>query len=489
MANVSESNLAEVVSMSDDTDSTKAISHTEIYDVSFDSSSICSGVTEENLIVFLQNFSKIFVEKETKETKVISMALGVLQSSEGHNMVKQFISGIVAFFQDCFREAERENNDKQKAIKVEKVFAERRADGSQYIAAVQNVWDNLLCCLEQIPEDTNNEFSKASTTIIQQILQHFWSAKINKAQFNVKSDDQQTKIKSFSTICIDSSEHESIKDHAGWILKRTRDVLINGPNQIPLKETDEPTSTILYANKSSALEIISHLGTDVKQSDSKFRFLVHDHVTPFFVYLHNLLEEMLKPTNLESQRGNVLLHCLSQLSKNKELREKWLALISDSDLKTAIVVLQRVVTFFLKSKQQIVREKEGLKPNKNSTALRQGIKSSMKKNTNRQARTSTEISTLRDDLGCSKTVADFLSNLTKLSLTEKRTLLSELHGKELTKILKAIGQPGLSGKKKENQITVLLQAIENGTSIIKYPEEVCKPKFKCWKNLFLGKRR
>ena len=69
----------------------------------------------------------------------------------------------------------------------------------------------------------------------------------------------------------------------------------------------------------------------------------------------------------------------------------------------------------------------------------------MKKNTSRQTRTSTEISTLRDDLGCSKTVADFLSNLTKLPLTEK-TLLSELHGKELTKILKAIGQPGLSGK-------------------------------------------
>ena len=126
-----------------------------------------------------------------------------------------------------------------------------------------------------------------------------------------------------------------------------------------------------------------------------------------------------------------------------------------------------------------MREK-GLKPNKNSTALRQGIKSSMKKNTSRQTRTSTEISTLQDDLGCSKTVADFLSNLTKLPLTEKRTLLSELHGKELTKILKAIGQPGLSGKKKENQITVLLQAIEYRTSIIKYPEEICKPKFKCW---------
>ena len=66
---MSESNLAEVVSMSDDTDSTKAISHTEIYDVYFDSSSICSGVTEENLIVFLQIFSKIFVKKETKGKK------------------------------------------------------------------------------------------------------------------------------------------------------------------------------------------------------------------------------------------------------------------------------------------------------------------------------------------------------------------------------------------------------------------------------------
>ena len=49
-------------------------------------------------MVFLQNFPRIFVEKETKETKVISLALGVLQSSEGHDLVKQFISSIVAFF-------------------------------------------------------------------------------------------------------------------------------------------------------------------------------------------------------------------------------------------------------------------------------------------------------------------------------------------------------------------------------------------------------
>ena len=43
------------------------------------------------------------------------------------------------------------------------------------------------------------------------------------------------------------------------------------------------------------------------------------------------------------------------------------------DIKASIVVLQRIVTFFVKSKQQIIREKEGLKPNKNSVSLRRGI--------------------------------------------------------------------------------------------------------------------
>ena len=40
------------------------------------------------------------------------------------------------------------------------------------------------------------------------------------------------------------------------------------------------------------------------------------------------------------------------------------------------VVLQRIVTFILKSKQQIFREKDGLKPNKNSVSLSQQVKRS-----------------------------------------------------------------------------------------------------------------
>ena len=132
--------LTVATSMSDDT--TKPISSTEIYE-SLDSSSICSGVTKENLIFFLQYFAKIYTEKEVKEARVISMALGVL-SSERHDVVRKFINSVVSFFKDCFREVERENNQQQKAIKVEKIFAERRSNSCHY-AVVQT--HGIICCV------------------------------------------------------------------------------------------------------------------------------------------------------------------------------------------------------------------------------------------------------------------------------------------------------------------------------------------------------
>ena len=143
----------------------------------------------------------------------------------------------------------------------------------------------------------------------------------------------------------DSSKQKSVQDHAGWALKRMRDIITKGPNQIPLKESEQEP-TILYADKSSVLQIISTLGTDERQSNNNFRFIVHEHLTAFFLYLHSLVEEMLKPANIASQKGDILLRCLSELSKNEVLRGKLLALISSSDLKAATVVLQRLVTFF-----------------------------------------------------------------------------------------------------------------------------------------------
>jgi hypothetical protein len=55
-------------------------------------------------------------------------------------------------------------------------------------------------------------------------------------------------------------------------------------------------------------------------------------------------------------------------------REKWKDLTSLPSDATAVVVLQQIVTFYLKSKQQMIRGKRGLKPNKDSIAIRQQLR-------------------------------------------------------------------------------------------------------------------
>jgi hypothetical protein len=51
-------------------------------------------------------------------------------------------------------------------------------------------------------------------------------------------------------------------------------------------------STLVYGDKTGALEIISALGKNVKQADKTFRFIVHEHFVPFFLFLHNLVEKL-----------------------------------------------------------------------------------------------------------------------------------------------------------------------------------------------------
>ena len=57
---------------------------------------------------------------------------------------------------------------------------------------------------------------------------------------------------------------------------------------------------------------------------------------------------------------NILQKCLQYLSEDKTLREMWYKLLGDEDTDmfhaASVILLQRVVGMFLKSKQQIIRE-------------------------------------------------------------------------------------------------------------------------------------
>jgi hypothetical protein len=69
-------------------------------------------------------------------------------------------------------------------------------------------------------------------------------------------------------------------------------------------------------------------------------------------------EKLINSNNIVLQKGNILIDCLDKMARHKELREKWDHLTSKSDA-TSVIVLQRITTFFVKSKQQIYLEKKG----------------------------------------------------------------------------------------------------------------------------------
>ena len=108
--------------------------------------------------------------------------------------------------------------------------------------------------------------------------------------------------------------------------------------------------------------------------------------------------------------------CLEKLSMNKELRDKLNDITSTTPNANSVFVLQNIVTFFIKSKQQIIREKRGLKPNKKSMTIRQQLKHS--------------------SLQSTVHITNFMESLSTYSHTVQEKILGELAGQELSKVLK-----------------------------------------------------
>jgi hypothetical protein len=63
------------------------------------------------------------------------------------------------------------------------------------------------------------------------------------------------------------------------------------------------------------------LGRDFKQADGKFRIVVYEHIVPFFLFLHNLIERIITP-NIALQKGNILIYGLEKLAGAKRKMER-----------------------------------------------------------------------------------------------------------------------------------------------------------------------
>ncbi len=117
-----------------------------------------------------------------------------------------------------------------------------------------------------------------------------------------------------------------------------------------MKESVSDDAPITFGNKADALTVLSLLGEDKKLPNGSYRFCVHAHAVPFFIFLHTLVENLLTPANILREKGNILNFSLDHMSTNKELRARWNELIKTSDAQTSAVVLQRVVTFLFSNK-------------------------------------------------------------------------------------------------------------------------------------------
>ena len=325
---------------------------------------ISPNITTESFSAFLQTLLKVY-KPPSSENCILNLVMKAALDESKSALIKEFLQNNLCLFDDCFSQAGAEKHSQKYAISLEVVFAEKR-HSSFHLCAIKWSWERLFANTAS----QGSHYDQVSEKLLQQILQYFWSSSSNSS-ITVESPEKEGEMTT-DLSAYDECDFTNIKGHACWVVKRTRETLAQGGNKIPAKAS-VADSTILYGNKVEALEIVSALGKDVKQADGKFRFTVHDNVVPFFVYLHNLVEKLINANAIALQKGNILIDCLDKMARNKELREKWDHLSSKSDA-TSVIVLQRIVAFFIKSKQQILREKKGLKPQKSSMAIRQQLR-------------------------------------------------------------------------------------------------------------------
>ena len=151
----------------------------------------------------------------------------------------------------------------------------------------------------------------------------------------------------------------------------------------------------------------------------------------------------------------------------------WQKLLGSEDNETfragSVILLQRIVTMFLKSKQQIIREQLQLKGNKQSSSLRQTVCKGQKP----QEKFCKPIECLVAFCGNLTDASSVMAFLNDVFLkSEPSTILSKLHGNELSAILQSLGLPGLNGKGKNRQIELLVKHASGKNWNILFPEKV-----------------
>ena len=290
-----------------------------------------------------------------------NLANAILKNTREKNCkLDRFVSAFVEAFETCSDTVKKYKTCSIQEIRLEKEFATLRSDKD---SEVFNAWKELVG-ETQLPQ------SESSAVVYQHVLQHFWSCVALKKESGETGNESNILVG--LKISGDASEREAIRQHAGWAIKRARDVINTGNKTVSIKQCQGlPTS--IEVTKERLLSFFEKFGQDERQNEGKYLFIVNDAVLEFFIILHEEVNEFFKACIDK----DTVLQCLKHLSVNRRIRTQWenvVGISSGEEEKAAsIIVLQRVLSMFLKSKQQIIREQLHLKPQKKSKSLRQTL--------------------------------------------------------------------------------------------------------------------
>ena len=223
----------------------------------------------------------------------------------------------------------------------------------------------------------------------------------------------------------------------------------------------------------------------------KYEFVTESQFLTFLDLLHDESYSFITD-GIKRRQSDIVAKCLEKLGKSKKLRDLWKTNFSEQLLEGTLseaaltAALEEIVEIFLKSKQQMTREKLDLKPQKKSIAHRQDLRCKIcgKKSrpTNKSARqTLTKndkrsnlpnvqgkesspphyevdqlnnqekefMEKMRKDLSDPQHLLACLKELSEQS--NRKKMLSYLNRSKLTKILKALGKPSRNKKEKRNK--------------------------------------
>ena len=130
--------------------------------------------------------------------------------------------------------------------------------------------------------------------------------------------EDDTECLATTSTSAENVELQAITEHSGWVCKRVRDSFKDGPQtyQLNMSKTND---NCVDVPKQYIMDLVKSLGEDKLIQPGKFLFIPSSEAVTFFVYLHTVVEKIVKVALERCADKDILKHCLEVLSDSSEL--------------------------------------------------------------------------------------------------------------------------------------------------------------------------